>query len=62
MKLTLKRVFYDTSESMQTALLPLVSGKITFELLISEQRPLKNLEEVFFKMKVGKLIKVAMIP
>ena len=62
MKITLKRMFYDTSESMETVLSLLTTGKITFELLISQQKPLKNLEQVFFNMKVPKLIKVAMIP
>ncbi|AHJ26750.1 Sorbitol dehydrogenase [Nodularia spumigena CCY9414] len=38
------------------------SVKIPFELLISEQRSLEDLEQVFCDMKARKVIKVAMIP
>ena len=47
---------------MRTALGLIASRKITFELLISEQRSLKDLEQVFSDMKARKVIKVAIIP
>lgn len=40
----------------------IASRKIPFELFISKQRLLKDLEQVFCEMKARKVIKVAMIP
>ncbi|MEA5554352.1 zinc-binding dehydrogenase [Anabaena cylindrica UHCC 0172] len=61
-ELTLKGVFHNTPEYVRSALSLLASRKIPFELLISEQRPLQDLEQVFADMKARKVIKVAMLP
>ncbi len=61
-EITLKGVFHNTPEYVRSALSLIASCKITFELLISEQRPLKDLEQVFCEMKARKVIKVAMVP
>ncbi|MBD2362903.1 alcohol dehydrogenase catalytic domain-containing protein [Anabaena minutissima FACHB-250] len=58
-ELTLKGVFHNTPEYVRAALSLIASRKIPFELLISEQRPLKDLEQVFHDMKARKVIKVA---
>ncbi|WP_414751988.1 zinc-dependent alcohol dehydrogenase [Anabaena sp. CCY 9910] len=60
-ELTLKGVFHNTPEYVRAALALIASRKIPFELLISEQRPLKDLEQVFDDMKARKVIKVAMV-
>jgi L-iditol 2-dehydrogenase len=49
-------------KDLRLALALIASRKIPFELLISEQRSLKSLEQVFCEMKARKVIKVAMIP
>ncbi|UKO96480.1 zinc-dependent alcohol dehydrogenase [Nostoc sp. UHCC 0870] len=61
-ELTLKGVFHNTPEYVRAALSLIASRKIPFELLISEQRPLKDLEQVFHDMKARKVIKVAINP
>ncbi|NMG10930.1 zinc-binding dehydrogenase [Brasilonema sp. UFV-L1] len=61
-ELTLKGVFHNTPEYVQAALSLIASQKIPFELLISEHRPLQELEQVFCDMRERKVIKVAMIP
>ncbi len=61
-ELTLKGVFHNTPHFVREALSLIASRKIPFELLISEQRPLKDLEQVFVDMKERKVIKVAMKP
>ncbi|QSJ15946.1 alcohol dehydrogenase catalytic domain-containing protein [Nostoc sp. UHCC 0702] len=61
-ELTLKGVFHNTPEYVRSALALIASRKIPFELLLSEQRPLKDLEQVFHDMKARKVIKVAMTP
>ncbi|HYW17788.1 MAG TPA: alcohol dehydrogenase catalytic domain-containing protein [Nodularia sp. (in: cyanobacteria)] len=61
-ELTLKGVFHNTPEYVRAALALIASGKIPFELLISEARSLQDLEQVFSDMKARKVIKVAMIP
>ncbi len=61
-ELTLKGVFHNTPKYVRSALSLIASRKIPFELLISEQRPLKDLEQVFYDMKARRVIKVAMIP
>ena len=61
-ELTLKGVFHNTPKFVREALLLIASRKIPFELLLSERRPLKDLEQVFCDMKERKVIKVAMIP
>jgi L-iditol 2-dehydrogenase len=58
-ELTLKGVFHNTPEFVQAALSLLASRKIPFELLISDHRPLKDLENVFCDMRERKVIKVA---
>jgi L-iditol 2-dehydrogenase len=59
-ELTLKGVFHNTPEYVKAALELIASGTIPFDLLISEQRPLHDLEQVFMEMKARKVIKVAM--
>ncbi len=59
-ELTLKGVFHNTPEYVKAALSLIASGTIPFDLLISEQRPLQDLEQVFMDMKARKVIKVAM--
>jgi L-iditol 2-dehydrogenase len=59
-ELTLKGVFHNTPEYVKAALSLIASGTIPFDLLISEHRPLKDLEQVFMDMKARKVIKVAM--
>jgi L-iditol 2-dehydrogenase len=59
-ELTLKGVFHNTPKYVKAALSLIASGTIPFDLLISEQRPLQDLEQVFTDMKARKVIKVAM--
>ncbi len=61
-ELTLKGVFHNTPQHVREALLLLASRVIPFELLISEQQPLKHLEQVFQDMKSRRVIKVAIAP
>jgi L-iditol 2-dehydrogenase len=60
-ELTLKGVFHNTPEYVKSALSLIASGTIPFDLLISEHRPLQDLEQVFTDMKARKVIKVAMV-
>jgi L-iditol 2-dehydrogenase len=59
-ELTLKGVFHNTPEYVRAAFKLIASRRIPFELLISEQRSLKDLAEVFADMKARKVIKVAL--
>ncbi len=61
-ELTLKGVFHNTPEYVRAALALLSSQVIPFELLISDRRPLQDLEQVFQDMKDRKVIKVAIAP
>ncbi len=61
-ELTLKGVFHNTPEYVRAALSMLASRVIEFELLISEHRPLQDLEQVFDDMRQRRVIKVAMHP
>ncbi|MFN6568682.1 zinc-dependent alcohol dehydrogenase [Dendronalium sp. ChiSLP03b] len=61
-ELNLKGVFHNKPEYVRSALALIASRRIPFELLISERRSLKDLEQVFCDMKARKVIKVAMIP
>lgn len=61
-ELTLKGVFHNTPQYVREALALLASRTIPFELVISEHRPLKDLEQVFQDMKNRKSIKVAILP
>ncbi|MBW4575794.1 MAG: alcohol dehydrogenase catalytic domain-containing protein [Aphanothece sp. CMT-3BRIN-NPC111] len=61
-ELTLKGVFHNTPIYVRDALSLLASRAIPFELLISDRRPLKDLEQVFQDMKNRKAIKVAIEP
>lgn len=61
-ELTLKGVFHSTPHYVRAALELLSSGQFPFERLISDQRPLKELEQVFQEMKARQVIKVAMLP
>jgi len=60
--LTLKGVFHNTPTFVREALSLLASRVIPFELLISDYRPLKDLEQVFEDMKNRQAIKVAIEP
>jgi L-iditol 2-dehydrogenase len=59
-EITIKGVFHNTPEYVKSALSLIASGTISFDLLISEQRPLQDLEQVFMDMKARKVIKVGM--
>ena len=61
-ELTIKGVFHNTPQYVRAALSLLASRTVPFELLISEQRPLQDLEQVFQDMKARKAIKVAITP
>lgn len=61
-ELTLKGVFHSTPHYVRAALDLLNSRQFPFELMISDHRPLKELEQVFQAMKARQVIKVAMIP
>lgn len=61
-ELTLKGVFHNTPYFVREALALIASEKIPFELLLSQHRPLKELEQVFCEMRERKVIKVAMVP
>ncbi|MCF4966790.1 zinc-dependent alcohol dehydrogenase [Nostoc sp. CMAA1605] len=61
-ELTLKGVFHNTPQYVKAALALIASRKIPFELLISEQRQLQDLEQVFHDMKARKVIKVGIKP
>ncbi len=60
--LTLKGVFHNTPVYVRDALSLLASRTIPFELLISDRRPLKDLEQAFQDMKNRQAIKVAIEP
>lgn len=61
-ELTLKGVFHNTPEYVRAALSLLASRVIPLELVISEHRPLQDLEQVFDDMKQRRVIKVAIHP
>lgn len=61
-ELTLKGVFHNTPTYVQNALALLASGSIPFNLLLSDRRPLKDLEQVFQEMLQRQAIKVAIDP
>jgi len=61
-ELNLKGVFHNTPEYVRAALSLLASQFIPFELLISEHRPLNQLEQVFHDMKHRRVIKIAINP
>ena len=50
-ELTIKGLFHNTPEYVRTALSLLSNRTISFELLISDRRPLQYLEQVFQDMK-----------
>ncbi|AFY52846.1 theronine dehydrogenase-like Zn-dependent dehydrogenase [Rivularia sp. PCC 7116] len=58
-ELTLKGVFHNTPEYVKQALSLISSRKIPFELLITQNRHLKDLEQVFNDMRQRKVVKVA---
>jgi L-iditol 2-dehydrogenase len=61
-ELTLKGVFHNTPTYVQNALALLASRSIPFDLLLSDRRPLKDLEQVFQEMLRRQAIKVAIDP
>ena len=61
-ELTIKGVFHNTPEYVRSALSLLAKQAIPFELLISQHRSLKHLEQVFQDMKNRQVIKVAIAP
>ena len=58
-ELTLKGVFHNTPKYVREALSLIASRKIPFELLLSQNRQLQDLEQVFQDMRERKVIKVA---
>lgn len=60
--LTLKGVFHNTPTHVRKALALLASRDIPFETLISDHRPLQELEQAFHDMKQRRVIKVAIAP
>jgi L-iditol 2-dehydrogenase len=61
-ELTLKGVFHSTPAYVRAALDLLASRELPLELLISDYRPLRELEQVFQDMKARRVVKVAMLP
>lgn len=61
-ELTLKGVFHNTPFYVRQALSLLAQRTIPFDLLISDSRPLQDLEQIFQDMKNRKVIKVAVSP
>jgi L-iditol 2-dehydrogenase len=61
-ELTLKGVFHNTPTFVRSALALLAAGTIPFVRLISDSRPLHQLEQVFQDMKQRKVVKVAIVP
>jgi len=61
-ELTLKGVFHNTPQHVRASLDLLSSRVIPFELLISDRRPLQDLEQVFHDMQQRQVIKVAIYP
>ncbi|HBL14201.1 MAG TPA: dehydrogenase, partial [Cyanobacteria bacterium UBA11162] len=57
-----KGVFHNTPTYVREALSLLASRTIPFELLISDRRPLNELEQALQDMKNRKVIKVAIEP
>lgn len=58
-ELTLKGVFHNTPQYVREALSLIASRKLPFELLLAQNRQLKELEQVFRDMRERKVIKVA---
>ncbi|MCY7390873.1 MAG: dehydrogenase, partial [Leptolyngbyaceae cyanobacterium CAN_BIN12] len=58
----LKGVFHNTPQYVRAALNLLASPAVPFELLLSGEQPLSNLEQVFEDMRDRKVIKVAIVP
>ena len=58
-ELTLKGVFHNTPKYVREALSLIASRNIPFELLLGQNRHLKDLEQVFQEMRDRKVIKVA---
>lgn len=61
-ELTLKGVFHNTPKYVRDSLALLATRSIPFEALISDYRPLQDLESVFQAMKNRQAIKVAIAP
>lgn len=61
-ELTLKGIFHNTPTYVRDALSLLANRTIPFELLISDYRPLQDLEQALEDMKNRKAIKVAIEP
>jgi L-iditol 2-dehydrogenase len=61
-ELTVKGVFHNTPHFVREALELITSRRIPFNLMVSERRPLRDLQEVLSDMRDRKVLKVAMIP
>jgi L-iditol 2-dehydrogenase len=61
-ELTLKGVFHNTPRYVRAALDLLSSRTLPFELLLSSEHPLSQLEQVFQQMKQRMVVKVAIVP
>jgi L-iditol 2-dehydrogenase len=61
-ELTLKGVFHNTPQYVRQALKLLANRQIPWELLISDRRPLSDLQQAFQDMQQRRVIKVAIAP
>ncbi|GAB4459968.1 MAG: hypothetical protein OHK0037_06340 [Elainellaceae cyanobacterium] len=61
-ELTLKGVFHSTPRHVRDALAMLAAGDRPFEKLLSDERPLADLQQTFYDMRDRTVIKVAMRP
>lgn len=61
-ELTVKGVFHNTPKYVRDALSLIESRRIAFELLITNQAPLEDLEQALNDMKARLAIKVAIVP
>ena len=61
-ELTLKGVFHNTPVFVRQALELIASRALPLELLVTDQQPLQNLEQVFEDMRDRKTIKAAITP
>ncbi|MBW4655088.1 MAG: alcohol dehydrogenase catalytic domain-containing protein [Kaiparowitsia implicata GSE-PSE-MK54-09C] len=61
-ELTLKGVFHNTPYFVREALALIASHRVPLELLVSDRRPLKDLEQAFWDMGDRTVLKVAIQP
>ena len=61
-ELTLKGVFHNTPDIVRQSLETLARHELPYELMVNDQQPLEQLEQVFQDMKARKTIKAAIRP